>query len=88
MLARGTPGWPLLPSAELYRLQAALTECVELAGPDSAPELLTLVTDELERRTEEPAHLPRQNVPTIGAAQAGTPGRRRRRGLLMDTALW
>ena len=48
--------WPLVPSAELYRLQAALTQCVELAGSEAAHELLTLVTEELRQRSaEEPA---------------------------------
>ena len=48
--------WPLLASAELYRLQAALTQCVELAGSEAADELLTLVTEELRQRSaEEPA---------------------------------
>ena len=48
--------WPLVPSAELCRLQAALTQCVELAGSGSAQELLLLVTEELRQRSaEEPA---------------------------------
>ena len=48
--------WPLVPSAELYRLQAALTQCVELAGSEAADELLTLVTEELRQRSaKEPA---------------------------------
>ena len=45
--------WPLVPSAELYRLQAALTQCVELAGSEAAHELLRLVTQELQQRSEE-----------------------------------
>jgi hypothetical protein len=48
--------WPLVPSAELYRLQAALTQCVELAGSEAAHELLTLVSEELRQRSvKEPA---------------------------------
>jgi len=48
--------WPLVPSAELYRLQDALTQCVELAGSADAHDLLGLVTEELQqRREEEPA---------------------------------
>ncbi|MDP9984459.1 hypothetical protein J2W14_003884 [Pseudarthrobacter oxydans] len=43
--------WPLVPSAELYRLQAALTQCVELAGSEAAHELLTLVSEELRQRS-------------------------------------
>lgn len=50
--------WPLVPSVELCLLQAALTQCVELAGSDSAHELLTDVTVELERRTAETPPLP------------------------------
>lgn len=51
--------WPLVPSAELYRLQAALTQCVELAGSDAAHELLTLVSEELRQRSvKEPAETP------------------------------
>ncbi|WP_427170884.1 hypothetical protein [Arthrobacter sp. 92] len=45
--------WPLVPSTELFRLQAALTQCVELVGSDTARELLTLVTQELQQRTAE-----------------------------------
>ena len=71
--------WPLVPSAELYRLQVALTQCVELAGPDAAHELLTDVTDELERRTAESPRLPDQNVPAIRVAHTGTHRRRPRR---------
>ncbi|QYF90464.1 MULTISPECIES: hypothetical protein [Arthrobacter] len=52
------PRWPLVPSADLYRLQAALTRCADLEDSGSARELLLLVTDELERRTAEPGHLP------------------------------
>ena len=49
--------WPLVPSAELYRLQAALRQCVELAGSEAAEELLTLVAQELRQRSaEEPAN--------------------------------
>ena len=62
--------WPLVPSAELYRLQAALTQGVELAGAVSGNELLALVSDELERRTAEPSH---ENAPAIRAGHAGTP---------------
>lgn len=48
--------WPLVPSAELYRLQAALTQCVELAGSAAAQDLLGLVAEELQQRSaEEPA---------------------------------
>lgn len=68
--------WPLVPSAELYRLQGALTQCLELAGPDSDHKLLTLVTDELERRTAETPHLPHHDVRGIRAAHAGTHRRR------------
>ncbi|MDI3213978.1 hypothetical protein [Arthrobacter sp. AL12] len=42
--------WPLVPSDELYRLEAALTQCMELAGSDAAHELLTLVSEELRQR--------------------------------------
>lgn len=45
--------WPLVPSAELQQLQATLSQCVELAGLESARELLLVVTDELLRRTSE-----------------------------------
>ena len=45
--------WPLVPSAELYRLQAALTQCVELAGSEAAHELLTLVSEELRQRSAD-----------------------------------
>ncbi|WP_427174620.1 hypothetical protein [Arthrobacter sp. 92] len=68
--------WPLVPSAELYRLQTILSQCVELAGSDSANELLTLVTDELERRTAE-TNLPHRSV---RAVHSGTHGSRRRPG--------
>lgn len=51
--------WPLIPSVELCLLQAALTQCVELAGPESAHKLLTDVTVELDRRTAETPPLPR-----------------------------
>ena len=48
--------WPLVPSAELYRLQATLTQCVEVAGYEAAHDLLELVTAELQQRSaEEPA---------------------------------
>ncbi|MDP9981300.1 hypothetical protein J2W14_000680 [Pseudarthrobacter oxydans] len=50
--------WPLVSSFELCLLQAALTQCVELAGPESAHELLTDVAVELERRTAETPPLP------------------------------
>lgn len=43
--------WPLVPSAELYRLEAALAQCVELAGSEAAHELLTLVSEELRQRS-------------------------------------
>jgi hypothetical protein len=58
--------WPRVPSAELYRLRTALTKCVERAGSDSADELLTLVTHELERRTAGTTPLPQQNPRAIG----------------------
>lgn len=58
--------WPLMPSEELCRLQVALTQCVELAGPHSAHELLRLVTDELERRTAETPHLPARTSGSSG----------------------
>ena len=46
--------WPLVPSAELLRLHATLTQCVELAGPGAVDDLLRLVTLELQlRRAEE-----------------------------------
>ena len=51
--------WPLVPSVELYLLQAALTQCVELAGSESAHGLLTEVAVELQRRTAETPPLPR-----------------------------
>lgn len=54
--------WALTSTAELSRLQTALTQCVELAGPDPAQELLTLVTGELDRR----------NTETTGSAQPAT----------------
>ena len=48
--------WPLVPSAELYRLEAALAQCVELAGSEAAHELLTLVSEELRQRgADEPS---------------------------------
>ena len=48
--------WPLVPSAELYRLQAALTQCVELAGSEAAHKLLALVSEELRQRSaKEPS---------------------------------
>ncbi|WP_441417145.1 hypothetical protein [Arthrobacter sp. YAF16] len=47
--------WPLVPAGVLYRLRAALSQCVELAGSETAHELLTLVSAELERR-ESPEH--------------------------------
>lgn len=48
--------WPLVPSAELYRLQSTLTQCVEVAGYEAAHDLLGLVTAELQQRSvEEPA---------------------------------
>lgn len=45
--------WPLVPSAELYRLQAALEHCVELAGSEAANELLGLIRKELQQRSAE-----------------------------------
>lgn len=45
--------WPLVPSDELLRLQATLTQCVELAGPEAADDLLRLVTQELQLRSAE-----------------------------------
>lgn len=45
--------WPLVPSSELYRLQDALRECVELTGSDTALELLALISGELARRAAE-----------------------------------
>lgn len=51
--------WPLVPSIELCLLQAALTQCVELTSSESAHDLLTDVTVELERRTAETPPLPR-----------------------------
>jgi hypothetical protein len=45
--------WPLVPSAELYRLQAALERCVELAGSEAAHELLGLIRKELQQRSAE-----------------------------------
>lgn len=51
--------WPLVSSFELCLLQAALTQCVELAGSESAHDLLTDVTVELDRRTAETPPLPR-----------------------------
>lgn len=45
--------WPLVPSAELQRLELTLSQCVEVSGLESARELLLLVSDELQRRSEE-----------------------------------
>ena len=45
--------WPLVPSDELLRLQTTLTQCVELAGPEAADDLLKLVTQELRLRGAE-----------------------------------
>lgn len=59
--------WPRVPFAELYRLLAAVNQCVDLAGSESANELLTLVTNELGRRAAEPTHLPRQNPLAVRA---------------------
>ena len=59
--------WPLVPSAELYRLQAALTQCVELAGSEAAHELLTLVSEELQQRSAEE---PSENPSLSGQARA------------------
>lgn len=53
--------WPLVPSAELERLQSTLSQCVEMAGLESARELLLVVTDELQRRTEE--------IPDVGVVR-------------------
>lgn len=65
--------WPRVPSAELYRLRTALTKCVERAGSDSAHELLTLVTHELERRTAGTTPLPQHSARAIRAVHPGTP---------------
>ena len=52
--------WPLVPSAELYRLHAALEHCVELAGSEAAYELLGLVANELQQRRAEEQPEPRR----------------------------
>lgn len=65
--------WPLIPSAELYLLQAALTQCVELSGSEAAHELLGLVTEELRlRKAEEPP----DTRATVDRATAAPPTRR------------
>lgn len=58
--------WPLVPSAELLRLRAALTRCVKLVGSDTARELLTLITQELQQRTTEEEPVARIQAPSPG----------------------
>jgi hypothetical protein len=72
--------WPLVPSAELLRLQATLTQCVELAGPEAAHDLLTLVTQELQLRSAEEPTDPRRlsgpaGPPPDRTVTRGTTGR-------------
>ncbi|MET3950383.1 hypothetical protein [Arthrobacter sp. UYEF36] len=56
--------WPLLPSAELLRLQATLKQCFELDRSEAAQDLLRLVTQELQLRSvEEPADARRLSGP-------------------------
>lgn len=68
--------WPLLPSAELLRLQATLTQCVELDGSEAAHDLLALVTQELQLRSlEEPADARRLSGPPDRPVTRGKGGR-------------
>lgn len=70
--------WPLVPSSELYRLQDALRECVELTGSDTAHELLALISGELAKRAAEPpgispATAPGSDVPEQPESRRAVP---------------
>lgn len=68
--------WPLIPSADLRKLQASLSQYVQLADSPVAQELLDLVGRELQlRKLTDTGPRPAKNLSRLGRDSA------RRRGI-------